>query len=353
MSTLAVSATAMEGRQVVLQPWALSRAAWKDLATPANGATLYHDERWIALLEQTYGFEVTVAGIHEGRELAAGCVLARTKNPLNPRLVALPFSDNCPPLATEPALIPLLADHLIAQVPPRGGYEIRGFALPAPWQTVDCFGEWTINLTRPVAELSRRSATHFRRQVRRALKSGLTVRCSSSLEDLHHFYRLMMETRHRKGLPVQPMRFFKYAHELFAPAGDIEIWSVREGATVVAVALILRAFDCLHYKWSARHDHGPSGAAHLLLWNVIERHAGVTGSLNLGRTDLRNAGLVRFKKDVGAEAAALPSSFYPTAPNQISAEMLSGPMAVLSQVWRHLPPIAARALSSAIYRYMA
>ncbi len=353
MSTLALRVSPLASGELILERWASRRESWNNLATPANAATLYHDERWLRLLEQAYGFKITVAGIRDGSELSAACLLARTKNPFNPRFVALPFSDTCPPLAADPALVPLLADRLTGLAAPRGGYELRGVALPAPWRVVDCFQEWTVDLRRPIAELERRGAAHFRRQVRRASEGGLSVRCGSSLEDLGGFYQLMMETRHRKGLPVQPLSFFKRAHELFSPAGDLEIWSVSQRGQVIASGLMLRAFDCLHYKWSARRTDSPSGAAHLLLWSVIERHAGVTGSLNLGRTDARNSGLVRFKKEAGAEPSAMPYSFYPTAPNQISAEVLSGPMRILSQAWGRLPLPAARVLSAAIYRYMA
>ena len=118
--------------------------SWRNLATPANGATLYHDERWLRLLEQAYGFEITIAGIRDGTELGAACLLARTKNPFNRRSLALPFSDSCPPLATDPGLLALLAEGLIGQTAPRGGYEIRGIALPAPgrWWTVSENGAW-------------------------------------------------------------------------------------------------------------------------------------------------------------------------------------------------------------------
>lgn len=336
-----------------MRPWADCRPVWRDLATRVNGATLYHDERWLSLLEQVYGFKIAVAGIHAGSGLAVACLLARTKNPFKPRFVGLPFSDSCPPLPADSALIPLLGDALNAHPVPRGGCEIRGLALPDPWQVVNCFGEWTIDLTRPMAELSRATASHFRRQVRHGLEKGLSVRCGSNIDDLYGFYQLMAETRHRKGLPVQSLRFFKRAHELFSPIGDIEIWSVADKGKMIAAGLMLRSFDSLHYKWSARHDECAAGAAQLLMWSMIERHAGVSGSLNLGRTDMRNSGLVRFKKEVGARPSALPYSFYPTAPIQVSAEVLSGPMLLLSQAWRRLPRIASRAISSALYRYMA
>jgi hypothetical protein len=223
LSNSAAKLAPPEGGQLVVRPWAACRPAWRDLATRANGATLYHDDRWLSLLEQVYGFKIVVAGIHSRSGLGAACLLARTKNPFKARLVGLPFSDTCPPLPADSALMPLLGDALTAEPMPRGGCEIRGLALPDPWQVVNCFGEWSVDLTRPIAELSRATASHFRRQVRRAVENGLSVRCGSSIDDLYGFYQLMAETRHRKGLPVQSLRFFKRAHELFSPIGDIEI----------------------------------------------------------------------------------------------------------------------------------
>jgi hypothetical protein len=340
-------------QEFFVRPWSACQSAWSKLAARANGATLYHDGRWLGLLEQAYGFEVLVAAIAAGSELLAACLLARSANALRPRIVALPFSDACPPLAVEPAIVPVLLEALAGRPMARGGYEIRGAALPAPWQVANCFDEWVIDLTRPRAELSRRTASHFRRQVRRAIQNGLSVRCGSSIDDLYTFYQLMAETRHRKGLPVQPLRFFKRALALFSPVGDLEIWSATEKGRVVAAGIALKAFDCLHYKWSARRLGCSSGAAHLLTWSMIERHAAMARALNLGRTDARNAGLVRFKMEAGAQAVPLPYSFYPQAPGRISAEVLSGPMLMLSQVWRRLPGFATRTLGSALYRYLA
>jgi hypothetical protein len=116
---------------------------------------------------------------------------------------------------------------------------------------------------------------------------------------------------------------------------------------------MLRAFGTVHYKWSARRADGDSGASQLLCRSVFEKHAGAALTLNLGRTDVRNAGLVRFKKEAGAQPAPLPYSFYPQAGAQISAEVLSGPALALSRVWSQMPLAAARVLSAALYRYLS
>lgn len=336
-----------------MRPWVRGPQPWTSLATPGNGATLSHDDRWLRLLQRAYGFKIAVATVSDGCEPAAACVLARSNNPLNPRVIGLPFSDSCPPLAIDQSASAELAGSLLEQRMWRGGFELRGIALPAPWQVVDCFAQWSLDLRQSAAQLERRCAAHFRKKARRAAESGLSVQCGSSLEELYGFYGLMLQTRSRQGVPVQPLRFFKLVRELFSPGGDFEIWSVHQRGRLLACGIILRAFGTLHYKWSARSIDGDSGASHLLCRSVIEKHAGAAVSFNLGRTDVRNAGLVRFKKEAGAEAAALPYSFYPNAPKQVSAEVLSGTALVLSQVWRRLPLRATRVLSSALYRYMA
>ena len=127
--------------------WDSHREAWNNLTNADNGATLYHDERWLQALEQAYGFEIVIAAIADGCASAA-CLLARTKNPFKPRLVALPFSDTCAPLASDPSAIPPLLEAISARASARGGCELRGIAAPPPWQRVDCFDEWMVGSPR-------------------------------------------------------------------------------------------------------------------------------------------------------------------------------------------------------------
>jgi lipid II:glycine glycyltransferase (peptidoglycan interpeptide bridge formation enzyme) len=47
-----------------------------------------------------------------------------------------------------------------------------------------------------------------RKSIRKAIKSGITVREGSTEEDLKLFFHLHGETRKRLGLPIQPYRLF-------------------------------------------------------------------------------------------------------------------------------------------------
>jgi hypothetical protein len=85
---------------------------------------------------------------------------------------------------------------------------------------------------------------------------------------------------------------------------------------------------------------------------MIEAYAGKARSLDFGRCDMRNQGLVRSKSDLGCVARALPHAFYPKAPRNISSEVLGGPAKILSGVWKRLPLPVTRVLGAALYRYM-
>jgi hypothetical protein len=76
-------------------------------------------------------------------------------------------------------------------------------------------------------------------------------------------------------------------------------------------------------------------------------------AIDLGRTDTGNHGLMRFKRELGAEAMPLPYSFRPRLPNSVSSEVFSGRQKVIATIWRHLPVSVGRVIGAAAYRYLA
>ena len=131
------------------------------------------------------------------------------------------------------------------------------------------------------------------------------------------------------------------------------MWIARENHEDVASAVFLRDGDVVHYKWGARRSNNRSCANHLLFWNAIEEFANRTRLLDLGRTDIRNQGLMRFKNELGASASPMPSSFYPRAPRQVSPEVLTGSRAIVARIWRRLPIFATELAGRVTYRFLA
>lgn len=338
------------GVRLRLAPFDEDRELWLDLVHASPGATLYHREAWIKLLAQAYSLPLCIATLHRGSSVLAGCVFARA--PLSNRFVSLPFSDSCPPLASEPEAAQQLLSELSKEAPARSSYEIRGIAGPAKWQDVGCFTQWRLSIDQPLARIGESLAQNFKRNLRRASNQRIRVEHGGDIKLLERFYEIQLESRRRLGLPSQPWRFFRLAHETFAADGNLDVWIAAENGRDSASAVFLRDGDVIHYKWGARRSISNSSANHLLFWNAIEEFAPNSRILDLGRTDVRNHGLMRFKKELGATVNPLPSSFYPRAPRQVSAEALTGGFAVGARVWRRLPIFATQLVSRAIYRFL-
>jgi hypothetical protein len=120
----------------------------------------------------------------------------------------------------------------------------------------------------------------------------------------------------------------------------------------VASAVFLGDGDVIHYKWGARRLNHRSNANHLLFWNAIEEFAPRARSMDLGRADTRNQGLMRFKAELGATLSPLPTSYYPRAPRHVSAEVLTGGRAILAAILSRMPVFATKIAGRVAYRYL-
>jgi hypothetical protein len=267
--------------------------------------------------------------------------------------VGLPFSDSCPPLGIDEDATAALMRGLAAEPRLGGKLEIRGIKAPAPWQTVDSFEKWSLDLTPPFAEVQRAADRNFRRQVKRAASEAFRIDNGDSAAMLRRFYAIQLETRRRLGVPPQPLRFFSLVREVFAQTHGLEIWLASSAGRDQAAVVVLRDGPTLYAKWSARAVESAAGASHLLFFSILEHHAGKAASLDLGRTDVRNTGLARFKAEMGAVAMPLPYSYFPRTPRHTSAEDPDRATSALTRIWRRLPLPVTRAVGAIGYRYLA
>lgn len=328
-------------------------SVWRALLDSVPSTTVYHGEKWLALLRHTYGCRLFVATLEDQANVLAGCVFVRSRFALRDRWVSLPFSDLCPPLAIEPSAMSALLSALAQRRRFGASYEVRGVMAPPPWRTVDCFQLWSLDMTRPRSVIEAAMRPAVRRKLRQARDAGVTISHGSSIGETARFYALQLEHRRRLGLPAQPKRMFEMLHELFARDGSLEVWFASAGGSDIAALVLLRDGDRLYYKYGARTEESPRGASQLLLYSVIAEYAGRATVLDLGRADVRNVGLARFKHELGARPSELPYSFLPKAPQEVSVETLGGWRRAASQIWRCLPRPVARMLGGAIYKYLA
>ncbi len=342
----------IDGAELRFASFAESGERWLSFADSISGATVYHRRRWVELLECAHGIDTYFATLERNSEIVAGCLFARPSRPFARRLISLPDSEICTPLAKDEHSLDELLSALATHRDTRQGFEIHGARAPLPWETVDLFSQWTVDMQRSVDQLHRSLDRDVRRNMRNALESGITVSHGDSLEYLRRFYTLHLDTRRRLGVPPRPFAYFKALHRIFAPEKSLSVWLSSRNGHDLAGLVMLRDGDAVYAKMNARALDCPSGANHLIFVSAMDEFAGRVRIWHLGRVDTRNRGLTEFKRRLGAAAAPLPYAYLPRSPDNISSEVLTGPARILSQAWRRLPLWSTRVLGTVVYGYL-
>ena len=160
----------------------------------------------------------------------------------------------------------------------------------------------SLNLCHNEDELFQSFSENIRRNIRKAWKSGLSVRVGTDWDSVLNFYTLHTLTRRHHGLPPQPINFFKSLHKRVLAKGSGMVVLVYDKGLPVAGNIYLHQGVRAWYKYGAfDRKQGAVGAPFLAMWEAIRmlRVNGVT-KLCLGRSDLESKGLVRFKDGWGA-----------------------------------------------------
>ncbi len=127
------------------------------------------------------------------------------------RGIALPFTDECPPLCESGKEFQPLFKRAVELGRARGWKSIewrggRGFFDEAP-ASLAFYGH-RLALAPDEARMFESMGGSARQAVRKAEKDGVTVEVSQSAEAVRDFYNLQCLTRKRHGLPPQSLGFF-------------------------------------------------------------------------------------------------------------------------------------------------
>lgn len=329
---------------------------WRRFVSDMGTATPFHHPAWAELLSDTYGYPAFALALPDdhGAVIAGAPFLEVRGLSGRRRWVSLPFTDECPLLARDPAsgheLIGALAaaqDHLHTPV-----IEIRGAVDGFGWRTGADAVIHELDLEPDSDRVSKRfSRSQVIRNIARAKREGVSVRRASSDRDLDAFYRLHTRTRRRQGVPVQPRRFFELLWSRLARSGLAFILLADAGGReAVAGALFLASSGSTIYKFGASDPETlhlrPN---HLIFWTAIQE-ACERGDrrFDFGRTDLANGGLRAFKSGWGA--AERPLRYSSLAPGAVDHE---GGLArrALSAAIRRGPGWVCRGTGEVLYRY--
>jgi CelD/BcsL family acetyltransferase involved in cellulose biosynthesis len=328
---------------------------WLKLLERAPDAGVFHHPLWLRLLRDCYGYPTTaVCLVGADGELVSGLPIATVKSRLTgTRLVSVPFSDVSGPVGIDRSLEPQLMA-AVDEERRRVGLSLEVHA-DVPTFPQGCPSDRFIHHIAPLdggvdLVLGKKIRQSKRTGASRARRHGVTVTKRSDREALDEFFRLHVGTRHRLGVPTQPRKFFHGLTKLFDRGMGFVLLAEWEDRAI-AGAVYLRYKSTLTYKYSAwtaeHHDKRPNDLLQLEALR-IGCELGCS-ALDMGRTELSNDGLRRFKREFGAEEQELSYTIAPPPRGRRSVRSMSN---IQRAVIRRSPAAVGRVLGAAIYRHV-
>jgi hypothetical protein len=292
-------------------------------------SSVFHSTGWLEALRRTYGYEpVAFTTTPPAQELENGLVFCKIQSWLSGgRLVSLPFSDHCQPLAEGQSFTEVmdwlntsrsLKHWRYVELRPLSGSDIfRSDVVKS-----GSFSIQTLDL-RPGLDVLFHNfhKSCVQRKIHRAEREGLTYQEGRSEAHLSQFYELMLLTRRRHGLPPQPLAWFR--NVLHSVGAGILVRVASKDGQPIASMITMQFKDVLVYKYGCSDSRFNNlGGNPLLFWKAIQdaKHAGHR-KFDLGRSETDNSGLISFKENWGA--TSVPLHYY-RQPAQQPASLISG-----------------------------
>ena len=334
---------------------------WGSFLEQHPDASVFHTKEWLQTLQQTYGYTPIAYSTSNGDVLTNAVVFCQLESRLTGRrLVSLPFSDHCQPLASGSDLRKILVYLESNRDAERFKYiELRPIALKTgmgekeqPVGLSETFSFERIDLSSELTVIYKKfHDSCIRRKIKRAEREGLLYETGRSEELQEKFRYLLLLTRRRHKLPPQPPSWLRNMVNLL---GDMVTIHVLSKSNMPVASIVT-----LQYKKSLVYKYGCSdtrfnniGATPLLFWKIIQQAKEENIQiLDLGRSDSEDLGLIAFKEHLGAKSSELT---YYRSPVPIERKLLSNSKAtaLVRQALVHLPDTLFSGVGQFLYRHM-
>jgi hypothetical protein len=294
---------------------------WDELVGRHPKASAFHKRGWLKALRLTYGYEpFVVTSAAPSEDMNDGVVFCRINSwATGTRAVSLPFADHCEPLVDESTTMANFLEWLQAErLREEWRYlEFRPLSAIGPLKSrpqsslLYCCHELDI---RPSLEDIFYHMHHdcIRRKIRRAEREHLSYEVGRTTELLEEFYQLLLISRKRLGILPQPQGWFRNLLQCMGDNLDIRV--VRKEGIPIAAMITLNHQSSVVYKYGCSNPRfHKSGSIPFLFWKLIEESkASGAETIDFGRTDSWNDGLIRFKDRFGTRKRALTYYRYPS-----------------------------------------
>lgn len=330
-----------------------SPAAWNAYVERHPDASVYHRAEWAGVIQRAFGRPTTLLAARErGRIIGILPLVAFDARWFGRFLTSMPFVNYGGIAADTPAATTALFAAAVAEARARRGayLELRHTSRLLPEAPArDHKVAMILRLAPSADEQWSALDRKIRNQVRKAEKSGLTVRIGG-VELLDGFYGVLARNMRDLGSPVHARRFFDEVLTTFPDR--TRIVSISLGSMPVASSLVLWHRDRMEVPWaSAIRDYNTLCPNVLLYWEML-KFAIARGSaeFDFGRST-PHEGTYHFKEQWGAQPQQLWWEYWldsgVTLPDR-SPKNARFSLGIAA--WRRLPLAVANAVGPLIVR---
>lgn len=339
---------------------------WLAFLAQHPNASVFHTPGWLAALRRTYRYKpLVVTTSAPGEDLRNGIVLCGVQSWLTgSRMVSVPFSDHCQPLADNAESLALLISALKErQESEKWKYvELRPLgSLGASLENQTSFSKneqfyfHELDLRPDLDTLFRNfHKSCMQRKIQRSEREQLAYEEGRSEPILSKFYQLLLLTRRRHQLPPQPLSWFRNLRGCLGEKLSIRIAS-KDGQPVAGI-LTLAYKNTLVYKYGCSDASFHSlGGMPFLFWKAIQesKQSGAQ-QLDLGRSETDNPGLVAFKDHLGAKCSRLYyfRACLESSRSSITARRGDWRLRLAKRAFARMPDSVLKMTGNLLYRYV-
>jgi hypothetical protein len=329
---------------------------WDDLLIRSNDSRFFHTSAWARTLETTYGFKSLYFSVLEAGQLMLLMPFMEVQSLLTgKRGISLPFTDACPPLVSDIECLKEAADRVITYgeknrweyVEWRDGSHVAHGT--QPWESY-YFHE--IDLTKTESDLFSSLSDNNRRNIRKAVKENIVIRIDRSQDSLRDFQRLNLLTRKRHGLPPQPTLFFRNVYKYVISRNYGIIVTASHKNRIIAASVFFHFGTKALYKYGASEmEHQNLRPNNLIMWEALKwyKNEGLE-TIDLGRTEMDNPGLLQYKRTWGAKETLLEYYRYRVR-EKTFVRGRGKRQDVLTRLFTHTPTAILRLIGRLFYKH--
>lgn len=340
-------------------------AEWDGFVGRHPHAVVFHLSVWKRIIETSFphmsGRIVVLRDPDQGGILAGMPVYRVRSWLLGNRLVSIPFASLCDPLLGDDSHWQLLQSALQQDENANGKtpLECRTWkltkSLPISHQclTESALHHWLDISPGPEAIYPRFSRTAIRRVISKSTQRGTRVNHATSEADVAEFYRLLVQSRRRIGLPTIPYVFFRSCWEFLPPRNRSFVLAIRDDRPVAGIFSLCQGANFLMEQSGEGDETCGTGAIQQLIWDEIKlAHSWGCSLVSFGRTAVENTSLASYKLHWGTVQEELVTYWPGSPPVQRNAVAGSSPSRRMIQ-WlsSHSPHGLYLAMSRFCYKH--